>query len=319
MSIWLDNAILIFCCCVSAWLGAVFGSFLNCAAWRIAHGESFLKGHSHCVSCGHELGIRDLVPVFSWLAMRGRCRYCKAKISVRYPLTELFFAVVTVSCLLRFDLTVLCLRNWIFLCCLFCLSLVDLETFTIPDGCLIVALAAWVIALPFIGMSLGEAGLHVLAGVVFGGGILGLSLILDKILGKDSLGGGDIKLFGVTGLYLGMIGTLFVVLFSAVIGLAFAAFLRLKGSGEEAAGGDAAVSKAADNEGKGGKAADNEGKGGKAADNEGKGGKAAENAADEDDAGLGHIPFGPSISLAAAFMLLFGQGIVAWYLSLLNM
>ena len=148
-------------------------------------------------------------------------------------------------------------------------------------------------------MSLGEAGLHVLAGVVFGGGILGLSLILDKILGKDSLGGGDIKLFGVTGLYLGMIGTLFVVLFSAVIGLAFAAFLRLKGSGGEAAGGDAAVSNVADNEGKGG--------------------NAAENAADEDDAGLGHIPFGPSISLAAAFMLLFGQGIVAWYLSLLNM
>ena len=106
-----------------------------------------------------------------------------------------------------------------------------------------------------------------------------------------------------------MIGTLFVVLFSAVIGLAFAAFLRLKGSGGEAAGGDAAVSKAADNEGKGGNAADNKGKGG----------NAAENAADEDDAGLGHIPFGPSISLAAAFMLLFGQGIVAWYLSLLNM
>ena len=119
MSIWMNRGLLLYCGAVAVILGAVFGSFLNCAAWRIAHGESFLRGHSRCPSCGHELGARDLVPVLSWVFQRGRCRYCGVKISVRYPLTELAFALLTLLCLLRFDLSVLCLRNWIFLCCLF--------------------------------------------------------------------------------------------------------------------------------------------------------------------------------------------------------
>ncbi|MFR8516776.1 MAG: prepilin peptidase, partial [Emergencia timonensis] len=57
--------------------GAVFGSFINCMAWRIAHGESVLKGRSHCAVCGHPLGAADLVPVFSFLFLRGKCRYCR--------------------------------------------------------------------------------------------------------------------------------------------------------------------------------------------------------------------------------------------------
>ncbi|MBP5292137.1 MAG: prepilin peptidase, partial [Lachnospiraceae bacterium] len=125
----------------------------------------------------------------------------------------------------------------------------------------------------------GETGLHVLAGLLFGGGILGLSLILDKILGKDSLGGGDIKLFGVVGLYLGMVGTLFTMLLSAIIGLVFAAVMRLQGSDTKTS---------------------------------------SVNASSEDEE-LGHIPFGPSISLAACGMLLFGQRIVDWYLALLSL
>jgi leader peptidase (prepilin peptidase)/N-methyltransferase len=245
-------------------LGAVFGSFLNCAAWRIAHGESFLRGHSRCPSCNHPLGVRDLVPVFSWLFQKGRCRYCGVKISVRYPLTELFFALVTLLCLLRFDLTILCLRNWIFLCCLFCLSLVDLESYIIPDGCLITAAAAWVLALPFLRPGWTEILRAVLAGLVFGGGILLLSLVMDKILKKESLGGGDVKLFAVVGLYLGFVGTLFSMLLSCVLGLVFVVLMNRRGEKGRP------------------------------------------------------IPFGPSISLAAGFMLLYGDGLVRWYLGLLK-
>ncbi len=225
MSIHGSRLILAYCCCVAAVLGAVMGSFLNCAAWRIANGESFLKGRSRCPSCGHILGPPDLVPIFSWLFLRGKCRYCGTKVSPRYLLAELFMALLTVACLLRFDLTVLCLRNYIFLCCLFCLSLVDLENYTIPDGCLLISAAAWLLALPFLAMSWREALLHLLAAVVFGGGLLLLSLIMDRILKKDSLGGGDIKLFFVVGLYLGFAATLFSLLLACVLGLLFA-FLR---------------------------------------------------------------------------------------------
>ena len=166
MSIYLSRGILLYCGALACVLGAVFGSFLNCAAWRIAHGESFLRGHSHCPTCGHELGARDLVPVLSWAFQRGRCRYCGEKISVRYPLTELAFALLTLLCLLRFDLTALCLRNWVFLCCLFCLSLVDLESYTIPDGCLLTALGAWLAALPFLRPGLWDIGRALLAGLL---------------------------------------------------------------------------------------------------------------------------------------------------------
>ena len=197
-----DNLYIGLYCAILAFIfGAVFGSFLNCASWRIAHGESFLHGRSHCTVCGHILSAPDLVPIFSWLFLGGKCRYCKAKISARYMLTELFFAVVSVASLLRWDLSVEYLRNMVFACCLFCLSLVDLESFEIPNGCMMAILA------------------HLLTGVGYGAIMLGLTLLFDKILGKETMGGGDIKLFAVTGLYLGAAASLFALLFSCILGL----------------------------------------------------------------------------------------------------
>ncbi len=265
MSIYDSPFILAYFIVVAALLGAVLGSFLNCAAWRIAHGESFLHGRSHCPSCGHPLGAADLVPVLSWCFLRGKCRYCGMKVSPRYPLTELFFALVTVACLLQGGLTVLTLRNWIFLCCLFCLSLVDLEIYIIPDGCLLVSLIVWLAALPFSGYGWSEIALHLLAGVVLGGAILLLSLLMDRILHRDSMGGGDIKLFAVVGLYLGFAASLFAVMLACIVGLLFAVVRRMLPGEHEA-----------------------------------------------------QIPFGPSIALAAAFLLLYGEPIVTWYLQLLK-
>lgn len=202
-------------------LGAVMGSFLHCMGWRIAHDEPFWKGRSHCPKCGHTLGPGELIPIFSWVFQKGRCRSCGAPISVRYPLSELLFAAITLSCLLKFDLTVLCLRNWIFFCCLFCLSVVDLEIFIIPDGCLIISVLAWLAALPFSFPGWREVGMSVLAGLLTGGGLLAVSLVMDHILKKDTMGGGDIKLFAVVGLYLGMISTLFALILSCILGLVF--------------------------------------------------------------------------------------------------
>ena len=262
MSIYEYRPLLVFSVVVAACFGAVAGSFLNCAAWRIVHGEPFVKGRSHCPHCGHVLGPLELIPVISWLIQRGRCKACGAKISVRYPLTELIFALTTVLCLLRFDLTALFARNLVFLGCLFLLTLTDLDAMIIPDGCHIVALAAWLAALPFVGMSRGEIIAHVIAGLALGGGLLLISLIMDKIMGRDTLGGGDIKLLAVVGLYLGPIDALFALVLACVIGLLFHALWR----GENAR----------------------------------------------------PFPFGPSIAVAAAAMLLYGAPLVAWYRGLLT-
>ena len=208
------------CIIVCAMLGAAIGSFLHCAAWRIARGERFTSGRSHCPQCGHVLGAADLIPLLSWLLLKGRCRYCGAKVPVRYFLAELFCALMTLACLFRFDLTALCLRNWLFLCCLFLLSLVDLEISEIPDGCLIAAVIVWLAALPFLWKGWIDVLLHIASGLVFGGALLGVSLILDRVLKKESLGGGDVKLLAVIGLYLGFLPTLFALILACILGLA---------------------------------------------------------------------------------------------------
>ena len=224
----MSGPMLAYCIVVTVFLGAAMGSFLHCAAWRISRGESFVKGRSRCPACGHELSLPDLIPLLSWLFLRGKCRRCGAKIPVRYFLAELFFAAITVACLCCFGLTWLCLRNWGFLCCLFLLSLVDAEIKEIPDGCLIAAVLIWVLTLPFLWSGLRDLLLHVGAGIAYGAGVLLLSLAMDRLLKKESLGGGDVKLLAVIGLYLGFVQTLFCLLLSCVIGLA-QALLREKG------------------------------------------------------------------------------------------
>lgn len=261
ISIHLSKGIFLYSIVLAVIVGASFGSFLNCAAWRCAHGEPWWKGRSRCPDCGHPLAAPDLVPVLSWLFLRGRCRYCGKAVPVRYLLTELFFALVTVACLLRFDLTPLGLRNWGFLCCLFCLALTDLENCVIPDGCLVTACALWLAALPFWKPTGREVLSSLGAGVLYSGALLGFSLLMDRLLGRESLGGGDIKLFAVVGLYLGLWGTLFTMILACVLGLLLGLVRRER---------------------------------------------------------EGQIPFGPAIGAAAALMLLYGDGFLQWYMSLLR-
>jgi leader peptidase (prepilin peptidase)/N-methyltransferase len=83
-------------------LGLVVGSFLNVVAWRLPRRQSIVRPPSACPACSHRLSAMDLVPVFSWLFLRGRCRYCGAPIAVRYPLVELLtgmvFAMIALGC-----------------------------------------------------------------------------------------------------------------------------------------------------------------------------------------------------------------------------
>ena len=207
--------------------GTVFGSFYNCMAMRVAVKEDFVKGRSHCMSCGHELSAPDLVPLLSWILSGGKCRYCGAKVSVRYPLTEALFGLLT---LVLFQMEIgdplyagagewiRFVRDFLLAGMLFSLSIVDLMIYEIPNGMLLTALLAWVVTAPFL-YTLKAAGLSVLAGFVIGAGMLLLSMAMDRILKKDSLGGGDIKLFALLGLYTGFFGDYIILVFSVIFGL----------------------------------------------------------------------------------------------------
>ena len=206
-------------------LGAVMGSGLNCLALRLASGQKWSgKERSACPACGHTLGAGELIPLVSWLVQRGKCRHCGAKVSPRYPITEAILAALFVALLFKFDLTLNLITPVIFVCCLFCLSLVDLDIQIIPDRFILIPLMARAIELAVTGGIRGLL-LGILPGVIVAGSVLILSLIMDKVLKKDTMGGGDIKLLAVIGCFLSLPECLLMVMIACVVGIVMASVL----------------------------------------------------------------------------------------------
>ena len=222
---YLPTHIVVYLCALAALLGLVMGSALNCLAMRIVAGERWSgNSRSACPKCGHTLSAPELIPLISWLIQGGKCRHCKAPISIRYPLTEAILAAVFVAMLLKFGLTAELLSALVFAACLFCLSLVDLDTQIIPDRFLLIPIAVRAAQLLYSG---GFSALLTAAvpGFIIAGAVLLLSLIMDKVLKKDTMGGGDIKLLFVIGLYLTLPECLLMVLLACVIGICMASIL----------------------------------------------------------------------------------------------
>lgn len=215
----LSPFITVYCCTVAALLGACTGSFLGCLAWRTVHGESVLRGRSHCDVCGHTLGVRDLVPVFSYLFSGGKCRYCGAKLSARHVWGELISGAVFVTLLLRYDISLQTLEGWLLACVLLACAFADLEGYIIPDRFIAAGVVLFAVTLliepePFHRLADGLLG-----GVGVGGGLLLLSLYMDKRMKRETLGGGDIKLLFLTGLFFGWKGNLLCLTLACVAGI----------------------------------------------------------------------------------------------------
>lgn len=229
MDNWMSPGWAAYCLTVAGLAGACLGSFCNCAAWRRARGESALHGRSRCPSCGRTLGAAELIPLVSFFLQRGRCRGCGVRLSWRYPASEGCLALVFVSLAARFGPRVETLL-WMGLgCALFYLALVDAETMELPDGPMLAA-AGWFLALcPFLPDPWGRLRDGAIGGLAVGGGLLALSLAMDRLLGRETLGGGDVKLLGLTGLYFGWAGNLLLLILSCLLGLVFAARRRGRG------------------------------------------------------------------------------------------
>ena len=207
-------------------MGLIMGSFCNAWAWRLAHGESIVHGRSHCAACGHTLAAKDLVPLVSWLCLRGRCRYCGQPISPRYPAVELISCVYYLSVVLRFDVSWTALRLLVLGSLLLTAALVDLDTMELPDGLLIAAACAAALRL----ITEGRSGLTdaLLGALVAAVPLLLLVLLADRVMGRETMGGGDIKLMAVFGLHFGPLQSIFLLISGCVIGLLFAAVTRKK-------------------------------------------------------------------------------------------
>lgn len=126
-------------------LGLCVGSFLNCVIYRIEQDKSFLNGRSFCPNCKHKLSWKDLFPVFSFLVLGGRCRYCKTKISIQYPLVELATGMIFLLIFLQTThyllQTIINLAFWFYTASsLIIIFIYDLKHYLIPDKVLVPAI-----------------------------------------------------------------------------------------------------------------------------------------------------------------------------------
>lgn len=195
-------------CCVVV-LGLVFGSFLNVCIYRIPKSETIVYGRSHCMSCGHELSPLDLIPVFSFIFLGGKCGYCGSKISLRYPLVELLNASLWFFSYLRFGLHLQTIAVFAFVSGLIVLSFIDIDTKTLPNGVIIYLAVVAILN----GIADVKAPFY---SIIIGAAAFGVPLLLIAIITRGGMGGGDVKFAFAAGLFLGWKLSLFA-LFSAFI------------------------------------------------------------------------------------------------------
>jgi len=185
----------------AALFGLVFGSFLNVCILRIPAGESIVSGASHCPKCGRRLGPHELIPVFSWLIQGGRCRGCKALISPQYPVIEAATALLWTLCVWLCGLTLALPLQCLFVTALLGLSVIDARTQEIPLG---FNVFIGVLGVLRVALAIYEGGLAGALPHLIGAGAVFLPLLALYLLsGRRAIGGGDVKLMLVVGLFLG--------------------------------------------------------------------------------------------------------------------
>ncbi len=191
--------------------GLLIGSFVGVLVDRIARGEQFLGGRSYCDHCQHQLRAIDLIPLFSFLALRGRCRYCDKKLSWWLPATELLSGLAFLSLAIFFTPVVfswLILVEFFFyvvgLVCFLVILLADLKYHLVYDVVLLPLVLLAVLRLVWLYFAADISPLPYLATAVGSSLVFGLlKIIADKIWGRAAFGLGDVKLVFVLGLFLG--------------------------------------------------------------------------------------------------------------------
>ncbi len=211
-------------------MGAIFGSFLNVIIYRLPRGESIVRPPSACPECGRRITPRDNIPIVSYLMLRGRCRHCKAVISSRYLVVEALAGLVPVLLLWRYGLgreaLVLCLLSYV----LIVVSFIDLDLRIIPDRVTLPGIAIGLILAPYLGLT--TFGGSLLGAVVGGGALYLIAIIGEAAFGKESMGGGDIKLAAMLGAFLGW-QTVLLLLFAAFLFGALAGTVAVRAHGSD--------------------------------------------------------------------------------------
>ena len=205
--------------------GLLIGSFLNVCIYRIPREESIVFPSSHCPTCGTSLKWHDLVPVFSYLVLRGNCRYCGEKISPQYPIVELLNSLVYILIYYKFGFSLNFLFYGIIFSILIIIGFIDLKEMIIPDILVILILITTIIykLLTFILYSKYPDLLNSIGGLV----LSSLLFILIIDLSKGGMGGGDVTLIGSLGFILGIKNIFLTIFLSFILGAIISVILLI--------------------------------------------------------------------------------------------
>jgi leader peptidase (prepilin peptidase)/N-methyltransferase len=208
--------------------GAIVGSFLNVLIYRLPLGKSVVWPASACTACARELAWYENVPVVSYLALRGRCRTCASRISIRYPLVELFTAAMFGLAWWQYGPSVLLASRLVLACLLIVLFATDLEHHLLPN---VLTLPGAVIGVVF-SLFAPPGWMDSLIGLAAGGGVLYLTaLAYFWVRHEEGLGMGDPKMLAMIGAFLGWKMTLLTLMLASLAGSAIGLGLILAGRG----------------------------------------------------------------------------------------
>ncbi|MDR1976112.1 MAG: prepilin peptidase [Campylobacteraceae bacterium] len=191
--------------------GLLFGSFLNVLILRIPKNESVVFPASHCTNCDTPLKWYHNIPLFSWIFLRGKCAFCKEKISLQYPLIELITAILFLVCALKADNIYIAFFDGLIFALLFALSIIDLRYKAVPDSLSIPALVL-VFAHP-------DFLARVEYALLFAGGFALLRIIISAVIKKEAMGEADIIIAAIIGAMVGVSCGLFAIYISALFAL----------------------------------------------------------------------------------------------------
>lgn len=201
-------------------IGICIASFMNVVVYRVPNNLNFVKGRSFCPKCEHTLHAKDLVPLFSWLLLKGKCRYCGAPISKRYPLVELCGGLIALFVFHHYGFSWETLLVFSLGMILMVISLVDNDTMEIPNGFIIVCLIIACLSL-ICGTQLPWSSR------IIGFFVVSVPMCLLNLIIPDSFGGGDIKLMAVCGLMLGWVNILLAMFIGVILAGTYAIYLIL--------------------------------------------------------------------------------------------
>lgn len=205
--------------------GLIIGSFLNVCIYRTPRRESIAFPASHCPICNTTLKWYDNIPLFSYILLKGKCRYCSSKISIQYPIVEVFNAIIYIILFYYYSFSLDFMYYALISSVLIIITFIDLKEMIIPDILVIILLILSVTykTLNYFLNSISPQILNSLGGFLIAGGLF-LAIV---ILSKGGMGGGDVTLISALGFILGIKYILFNIFLSFIIGAIISLFLLI--------------------------------------------------------------------------------------------